>query len=286
MNFKQLLSILFVGLISQACTLSKKIDEKPVKLIIKPNADADEFSQYHSRGTSYSYKEGLLQKKRDELLDFKVKTKLLTVRPALNPDETAIIYEVTTYDKNGEGNLNDYAFPEVGQKLTLSINNTGDVLDVKDVAQDSVFYVPPISLPKRPVVIGDTWLMKKQWSTEGESIPLEVELVTIFKDHKKCNKEDCAILEISGDVKVKGMDKTVTLDSNISGLALFSITSGRVLWSHIQSGQVFTANDSKSDLNSCLVSYLLNMDWSDFYSDLIPFCRVGDKAELDNIPGL
>ena len=74
-----------------------------------------------------------------------------------------IQYKHWVSDFKGKTDLASMGFPPVGQALFSIINNKAEVVAVKGVPLETIFYVPRIPLPKKAVKVGDTWDFVKQW---------------------------------------------------------------------------------------------------------------------------
>lgn len=280
------LIISFVFLISACAKLQKSATPEGLRLQLKPELNQAEVSQYHSRSSSRRYRNSMLDRKDQEQLDFKVKFLPVEVQPHLDPEKSRIDFKVTTSDKVGEGNLNEFAFPEIGKTLQISLNPYGDVLFVKDYPTHSVFYVPPLSLPKDRVKVGDTWALRANWKTAAEGIPLKLDMITIFKKQLACGGHTCAVLEVSGDVTIEGLSEEAKLESDVKGLLLFDVDEGNVLWSHVQSDQNLQTAEHRTELKNCLTSYLIKPENSALLEKVTPYCRIGDAIDMEKVPQL
>jgi hypothetical protein len=109
-------------------------------------------------------------------------------------------------------------------------------------------------LPLEPVNVGDTWEAKFQWIGLTNHIPLEADLLVIFKSVEDCESGKCAWLEISGEIQILGF-KTDRSDfkSEIKGKILYSITNGEIMQSHMQSSEVLLSGKQQIQVASCVI---------------------------------
>jgi hypothetical protein len=193
-----------------------------------------------------------------------------------------IVYQVETTAKTGTGDLHDFAVPELGEKLEVVIDEYAQVYKAGDYPKDSVFYLPPVSLPKDAVTIGDTWVFKGQWITLTNRVPLEIETVSILTDVIPCERGLCAVIELSGEVKIFGVDlKEFNLSSRVRGVLIFSIDLGAIVWSHVISEQSLISQGIRAESKSCLASTLLKPEWKKLREQAQPFCKA--ESEFKDI---
>lgn len=251
------------------------------KLEVIPKIGRSEVTQYHSRAVSRIYKENTLHKKSKGDLDFQVKTTIKTVDPMANRIQMA----VQSQNKSGEGELHEYAIPEIGEVLELTINEHAEVLKAGDYPSDSIFYLPTIALPKREVEVGDSWEIKVKWVTETQKIPLRMELVSIFKELRKCDGEPCALIELDGEVRLDATKQDdLDLKSQMRGYLYFSLQTGSVIWSHIRSDQEFKVGHILNKFKSCLVSYVIDPEKRAMNKRINPFCEPEEELTSAVIP--
>lgn len=91
---------------------------------------------------------------------------------------------------------------------------------------------------------------------------------------------------MSGDVQIQGLSEQAKLESEVKGLMLFAISSGKVLWSHVQSEQTLQTAGHRTELKNCLTSYLLEPEWPTLQEKVTPYCRIGDAMDMEKVPEL
>lgn len=206
---------------------------------------------YHSNSSVEDFEQKQKVRDHQEILDFVVSTEVVEAR------DNQITVRTKTVDKDGTGSLHDFAFPEPGEMIDFVYSSEAQVLRAEPFPRPSIFYLPPVSLPNRDVKVGDTWTMDHAWISSNEGLPLNLNLVTIFKDVVKCGPFGrCAELEVSGQVEVanESLQKIIRFDSRLWGRLLFSIDKGDVIWSEVRSQDLFKAKDNETRVLSCMIS--------------------------------
>jgi hypothetical protein len=255
--------------------------EGNIKLSVVPKVGRTEVTQYHSRAVSRVYKDSVLHKKSKDDLDFQVKT----IIDSVDPMAKKIFMTVSSQNKSGEGDLHDFAIPEIGESLKLVVNDKAEILEAGQYPKDSIFYLPTIALPKDKVQIGDSWQIVVAWVTEKQKIPLKMELVSILKEIRPCDKDHCALIELDGEVALNAAKQSdLELKSIIRGFLYFSLEKGTVVWSHIRSDQEFRAADIENKFKSCLVSYVTAPETLSLTKKVNPFCDPESELTASVIP--
>jgi hypothetical protein len=271
--------VLMVG-----CSTSSKLESSYVdsegraKLSLVPQKNKSEITQYSSRGITRIYKGETLERKTKEDVDFEVEQKVISVDPV----KKHILYEIKTIGKKGEGDLHEFAVPELNEVIQMTLDSQANVISAGKYEPTSVFYVPPVSLPKEAVAVDESWVMKKQWITMTNQLPLEIEIVSILKDIFSCQSGKCAKIEISGEVTILGADpKVVKLESLVRGYMIFSLDLGTIIWSHVLNDQNLITKEFRAKSQSCLVSYVSQPEWTKLKGQVNPYCKAeGNVAEI------
>ena len=259
-----------VGVLASCLALSLSCAHKkqalkiidPIEIKLKSKTGQEDISLYYSHSSIRNYQGMQLTREKDEVVEFKHKSKVTKVNP-LNGN---IHLESTVIEKDGTVDLHDLAFPEKDEIIKLVYNKDAEVLKAGDYPRESVFYVPPLSLPKEKVLPGDTWETNWSWVSIKNGIPLSLNLVTIFKNLYLCGQDDkCIDLEISGKVSIKGVNsKLFSFSSDITGRIIFSMNRGAVVWSHVKSVESLANESLRVNVWSCLKSKLVkpkNYSW-------------------------
>jgi hypothetical protein len=250
-------------------------DQGPVELALKPQVGTGDLSKYRSRTVTKTYTGGEIVRKISESLDFSVQTKVTSVQPDLG----RAVYQLATQEKEGYADLSDFAMPEPGESLDITLNTQGKVLKAGEMPPGSIYFVPPVSLPGESVKVGDTWPMTAEWISLKSGIPLRMEIVSIFKAMRDCGASGrCAEIEISGDVSIVGApnntvasrevvkkkveDLKMRFRSELKGRLLFSLDKGLVLYSVVRSDENLSGDKDSVQIASCMLSYVHEpADW-------------------------
>lgn len=206
-----------------------------------------EINSYHSHTYTKIYENHALLNEREEIIDFK-----LQIETKKN-EQNRIYQSLSVIEKEGMADLHDMAFPELGETLEMIYTLTGQVLQAGDYPKKSLFYIPSIPLPDKPVKVGETWLQYYQWFGLKNGLPLNLELLTIFKGFYRCQNDECVDLEISGRVFLpEEISHGVDLQSLISGRLLFNKTKGFLIWSDVRNEEVFKQGAIEISVVACL----------------------------------
>lgn len=229
----------------------KKINiSEPVELKLKAERNDVEENQFRSETIMNYYSNGQIIRSKEDKVDFIVESKTANVMG------DNIFYEVKTVKKDGFVDLNELAFPELDQEYGITVKDNGEVLRAGTFPKTSIFYVPLISLPKQKVKVGDTWEMAHNWKSSGNHIPLKLELVSILKGYYNCYGSQCALIELSGVIRLDGDVKGLTYKSDIRGHIFFDMDNGRILWSATKNVEDLQGHLDKTAVESCFFSLL------------------------------
>lgn len=229
--------------------------KSPVSLILKAQAKQVEKVQYSHRSRTTSFEDAQVRHKKEESIDFVSQAETLKVESSGEKFTQAI----SILKKDGTASLHDFAMPELGETLEVVANRRGQILRAGDYPNNSIFYVSPLSLPKGPVVVGDTWEMKAQWLSLEEMVPYQLDMASIFKNAWLCGsaKHLCAEIEISGEVTLQGpLAQMMAFKSLWKGFLLFDVDAGTVLWSRVDSEEQFMSGNVRRSVTSCLEAHL------------------------------
>lgn len=238
----------------QMTALEKLKIDGPVELRLKADPSRIEKVNYFHRARSRSFEDNQVRTQKDETLEFT--SQAATVK--VEADKDRFTQVLTTENKQGSGSLNDFAMPEIGEKLQVTANGQGKILKSGEYPENSIFYVSPISLPSGPVNIGDTWTMQANWLSLGEMVPYRLDMLSILKGFLKCGAHRCAELEISGEVGLQGaIAQAMAFKSIWRGRIYFDIDAGTVVWSRVDSEESFSSGNVRRDVDSCLEAVLV-----------------------------
>lgn len=225
----------------------------PVSIALKAEVGQEDVTRYYSHSRVKSFEGAQLVRERDEMVEFRVRERVSNIEPGTGH----LTIKTETIQKDGIVDLHDLAFPEKGEEIEYVMSRQGEVLRAGAYPPDTVFYVPPIPLPKGPVEIGDTWTLDHAWIGMKNEIPLGVHLVAILKDISECGKGRCADIEVSGNVEVIGIaPQKAQFTSVLWGRMLIAVERGTVIWSEMRSREKMTVPNSRTDVLSCMVAEL------------------------------
>lgn len=218
-------------------------------LILKSQVGREELTAYHSQSATFIFEGNELRSQREEALDFKILAKTTKT-------DRYIHQIVTVAEKDGTTDLHDLAFPDIGEELLLILTPQGKVIQAGNYPTTSIFYVPPLSLPEKAVEVGDTWLLKSQWTHSKNGTRMKLEVLTIFKELLKCGADECVDLEVSGSVQLEDLPIN-PLKSEIKGRLLFNRTQGSLVWGVLYNREEFQQESGRILVSSCLESVLV-----------------------------
>lgn len=225
----------------------------PVELRLKADRDHIEKVAYVHRSRSTSFEDVEVRKTTEEALDFVSQAETTNIDPALD----RFTQSISITKKDGQLNLHDFAMPELGEKLEIVADGRGRILRAGDYPTNSIFYVPPISLPDGPVSVGDTWGLQARWLSLEELVPYQLDMTSILKNVWGCGAHRCAEIEISGEVTLVGaLAQTMAFKSLWKGFLMFDIEAGTVLWSRVDSEEQFMSGNVRRSVSSCLEATL------------------------------
>lgn len=240
------------GVQPKAQGLSEAKVDGPIELKLKALPGRTEKVAYLHKSFSKSYEGSEIRHQKEESLEFTTQAETLKSQP----DQFTQVLSILR--KDGTANLHDFAMPEEGEKLEITATSKGKILKSGEYPNNSIFYVPPISLPDGPVNVGDTWTMQASWLSLEEMIPFQIDMVSILKNVWNCGNDRCAEIEVSAQVDLQGpMAQAMAFKSVWQGKMYFALNAGTVVWSRTDSEEsVMTAN-VRRQINSCLESVMV-----------------------------
>jgi hypothetical protein len=267
----------------------KKIDtQEHFQLKLKFNPDLIEVNNYNLRTQTQTFENGQLIHEKEDSTDFSIRTVHKSEDLKLN--QFTLLTNPISVD--GPADLHDLGFPDLGEVLELTLNSRGQVLKAGFYPKDSLFYIPPISLPDRSVQVGDTWSIQHKWNSLKNGIPLILDMVSIFKSVYSCQGVEkdqsdhlCAEIEVSGDVKVdSNVSSEIEILSLLQGRLLFSIQTGSIIWAEIRNFEKFKSGKIGLEVYSCIESMLMSPESKKWTWKLKPDCDLTKKT-ISAIPG-
>ncbi len=236
--------------------------KKPIYLRLKALQGRVDKTHHYSNSSVTTQQKGKAEPEvKTEIVEFDISTELLLV----DRGKAHLHYLISTLMKkelSGKVDLSELGFPKKDETLSAIYYPNASVVKVDGKSKDSIYHVPPISLPLKPVFVGESWKLNHVWLTAKDRLPLKLELDTKFKSYVNCpvsseQKRTCAILELSGSIDILGLNQEkVKFTSDIKGLIVFAVEQGSVLWSQVMKSESLIAADSSVNIKSCMVSSL------------------------------
>lgn len=239
---------LFSGLVGCA-TLFQSKSSQVYELRMRGDVGRKEVTEYISKSLEQKYVNTGVMREQESTTKFSVSSTLFEV----SKEKNYLRYAVESLSHEGAYPLVDLAFPEVGQPMEFILSSEGKVLKAGEYPVSSAFYVAPIPLPAKPVAVGDSWNFSSEWVNISSGVPFIIHLTVIFKDIEKCGNQNCAHLEISGNVALN-VKSTATspLASEVSGHMNFGLTSGSLVSGEVRTSDKIQMNDELTIVSSCL----------------------------------
>jgi hypothetical protein len=234
----------------------------PVTLRLKAEMGRAEKVSYTHRSVSNSYEENQLRHKKEEALDFISQAETLKVEPTDANGVEKFTQVLSVLKKDGSADLHDFAMPDLGEKLEVTADSTGRIFKSGDYPSNSIFYVAPMSLPEKPISVGDTWTMQASWLSLEDMVPYQLDMVSILKGFWVCGNaktpDTCADIEISGQVTFQGpLSQVLQFKSQWQGRTYFAMNAGTVVWSRVDSEERLVSERVRRDVDSCLEAVLV-----------------------------
>jgi hypothetical protein len=256
------LSVCFI--FNQGCA-HQVVSESPVKrpplpsplsLKLISEKGRQELTVNCSESVSESYVQDQIREKKIESLDFRVQTTTTDVKAGAKGEEI-LKQTVVTIEKDGDGLLHDYAYPEPGENLELEFTSNGKVLKAGAYPKESVFFLPAVPLPEKNIQVGDVWSNTNTWKSEVNGMPLKVNMISKFVGPKACGKATCAEVEVSGVLHMPDkLEKETGFTHSIKGRYLFEPRQGLLVWSEFLSNEQLRGKGVRAVLHSTLRSEL------------------------------
>jgi hypothetical protein len=235
---------------------------QPAQLRLKADLNKTEKVEYAHAMSSRSYDNNQLRAQKDERFQFTSQAETLAVDD--HATDGRFTQLITVLQKDGDVDLHDFALPDLGEKLEVIADSRGRILKAGEYPNNSIFYVPPISLPENAVSVGDTWQTQSAWLSLSEMVPYQLDMVSILKALWHCGSDTCAEIELSGEVRFQGaLSKALSFQSTWRGRMLFDIERGTVVWSRTDSDERFLSDQLRRDVSSCLEAVLIEpREWA------------------------
>jgi hypothetical protein len=231
---------------------------QPVVLRLNAQPNRVEKVAYFYQADAKAYEDAQLRHEKEESLEFTSQVSTVSVS---EPEANGIVQftqDLSVIKKDGNGDLHDFAMPELGETIRVTMDSFGRIVKSGDYPKNSIFYVPAISLPATPVSVGDTWVMNASWLSLNDMVPYELSMVSILKGFLECGTDTCADIEVSGDVKFQGpLAKEMSFSSVWRGRIYLAMKAGSVAWSRIDTEERLVAEHARRDVQSCFEAMLI-----------------------------
>ncbi len=270
------------GAVAKGPTAKRLKASGPVQIVFKPVLNHIDITNYYSRSTTHAYSDNELVKTLTDIANFTVKTKTVAVD---NQNQTAT-YDLTTIKKTGLVDLSDFAMPDLGETLELMLTNQGKVLRAGNYPPGTLFFVPPVSLPNKPVKVGDSWPMTSEWVSLKSGLPLKMKTLSTLRAIRKCGTTGrCAEIDLTGTVQLEptrsendgSANKLPKFVSSMNGSLLFSLTRGTVLYSYLVSSESLSGKNTRIIIRSCMVSSVVKPSDENLLGSVPVQCRPLDQ---------
>lgn len=220
-----------------------------IDMHLKPELESKEIVRVYSRSLTRTKYENKIGSSKEETVDFSVQSRVTKVDPKTQ-DRTVLVESLR---KDGPTDLYDLGYPEVGEALEFVYTTKAQVRKAGHFPPNSLFFLSPISLPKKPVEVGDTWDYQAKWVSLRNGLPMQVDLVSIFKRMYSCGvNSECAEIEVSGEIQIpEGLTRDARLESVVTGRILFDLHTGAIVWSDIRNKEKLTSGEDVMEIISC-----------------------------------
>lgn len=171
--------------------------------------------------------------------------------------------ENTTLQKEGDDQLNDLGFPELGEKLVMKLNSSGEVLAVKDKAKGTIFYLPPVLLPKTSVRVGEHWTRTYFWKSPGNPMRMKTEVHCTLKGQEIFWEREVLRVELETLSQVaEAHVQNIRFESRSQGYFLWDVKKARVIYSESQAKErlEFITEEHKMETVTKFISKDLDFD--------------------------
>lgn len=262
------LSLLVLTLSACATGLPlKKIDQKkPRKIEITTLPGNYNLEHFHTKSQIKVYEVSNDGKgaEVEELKEDKLEEAFFKLnRTAMDVDANQKIqYKHWVSHLKGKVDLTSMGFPPQGRALFSIVDKHAEVMAVKDVPMETIFYVPRVPLPKKEVQVGDSWAFEKQWRSLKTGWPFTVKLIVTLKGWYSCGGLNCAHIVYAGKVLLPDSNPISggSLKSNLIGEFVYAPVGDQFLWSASKNEEVFVHNGKKVIVDSCVTSYQVQPD--------------------------
>lgn len=254
---------------------SPAIPNSPLVLKLVGEMGREEVTKNCSVSVTTTYADGQIQRKKVEGVDFDVKTSTTHVDKKGN-----LTQNVQILSKDGYVDLHDLAYPELGEKMDMTLTPDAQVKKAGRYPKTSIFYVQTIPLVTKAVKPGDEWEAESSWLSDTGGVELKSKMNVKFAGWKTCGDHVCAEIVSHGDVHMPPkVEKRNGFVHKLSGRFLFDPARGLVTWSEFASDEQLQAEGARAVVHSVLRSYLVEPHGYHTANREEPACPLETKEE-------
>ncbi len=265
MHFYRLINFSFLVLLFAGCASSlplKKVSNKEATKIEVTGLQGNYNKElFYTKSRVNIFERQANDKKaiEEKLIEDKLEEATFSLnRTTLDVDtDQRLQYKTWVTDLKGKVDLTAMGFPPKDGMLLSVVNKNGEVVAVKNMPTETVFYLPRIPLPKTPIKAGDTWTYSKQWRSLKTGWPFMLDLDVEFKDWYNCGGSSCLHVTYKGKVSIPENNpvKDSKLESELEGEFIYAPTGDQFLWTGSKNAEVFNNQNKRIKIESCVTSY-------------------------------
>lgn len=219
------------------------------------------------------------QIERTEIEKMRFVTQVKTL--AVNDQEALLYQQQTTLSKSADMNLHEMAFAELNEKLNVTLKPNGEVVKAGNYPQNSIFYVPSISLPSFPVSTNEPWELKKSWVDPKIQLEFKIHLISHLNQVLSCGTGRCFDIKLEGDIEIPGLKGKAEVSGKVWGRFILSEELGLIVWSDVHNGEKISISGENVAVETCLESVLLEPKLHILKNKKESHCQpVGDDGEI------
>jgi len=171
-----------------------------------------------------------------------IETELLLTRITRQVTKDEVTYR--TKIESGTTRINNHIIvpPIVGRSFEIKMNRHGKIISVKGETGNIDFKQMEVTLPKKPIKIGDSWIHKIELAFPEK---LDFKIKYSFIGYDTLNETKCAVIKTV--LLPNSFAKSRGLSVNANGLIYFDYTHGRIYKSIMTSYiKIYEPNSSQS----------------------------------------
>ncbi len=179
----------------------------------------------YSASNTQTFQNDQILREQSEIVEFKTVTDTTAIA------QDSISQTVTTVSKDGPIDLLAMGYPEVGESLDYIIAKDGDVIKAGKYPLKSLFYIPQLPFPKKPILKGETWTYTTDWVSDETLSLLSLTIVLVLKDIKECMDTLCVDVQYSGHIQQpKDSNIKIPFKSSLKGTMTYNLKMGQIIY--------------------------------------------------------